>query len=686
MSIHLPTLFLTIVALSLVLCAAVGAAGVRHQSDGLRLWSAGLALLALAFALFMLRGRIDEWISITVANVALQGALALFTEAALRFQRRRPWRWLIWAPLPVAALLFTLWIEQTAARLITNSLLCVFQLALLLLPLLQRRRQTPGNGQYFLIAGAAVVLLAFMVRGVVVALDPAGAVLLTPGAVMAAPLLSTLGPDRSALLMPDLVLAVPVLFAMIAIVMMSIGFVLMTKESADERNRFLALHDELTGLPNRVLGQDRLEQALAAVERRGGRLALLCLGLDEFKHVNDVCGHEAGDEVLRQTAARLCRIVRDGDTVCRLAGDEFMLVLQGVDAPHDVVGICCRIQGALADPFDVPGRQVFATASIGVALYSAGDAALDAGALMRQADSALFEARRAGRNSCRWFEPQMRASMQAYVSVRDALRAALERGEFELHYQPKIALASARVTGVEALLRSRSADGSLANPAEFIPNAEHSGLIVPIGRWVLHQACRQAAAWQASGRCELSVAVNLSAIQLRDGQIERDVDEALAASGLPPERLELELTESALLQPDQAIEAMLSRLRARGVRLSIDDFGTGYSSLAYLNRIPVDKLKIDRTFTLGIRDDDRSRVLVQAMIQIAQGLAITTVAEGVEDAAFAEQLDAMGCDEAQGYFYSRPLPAAELERWLDALVRPGASARVAGEGERLPVC
>ena len=446
------------------------------------------------------------------------------------------------------------------------------------------------------------------------------------------------------------------------------------QKRARERIEFLAYKDPLTGLPNRLLGQDRLRQALASAQRRQTRLAVLYLDLDKFKYINDTYGHAMGDQVLQSVAHRLSQGLRAEDTLCRLSADEFMLILQGLPADNPsmhLAEVCERVLESIAEPHEVNGLRLFSALSIGIALFPQdGD---DPESLMLNAHMALNEAKKVGQNSYRFFEPGMNAAMIRFVLTRDALRSALVNREFELHYQPQVNLHTGRVVGVEALIRWRRPGEGMKLPADFIPEAEESGLIVPIGRWALHEACRQVAAWQAAGWPDLVVGVNLSAVQFRQGQVIADVQAALADSGLNPACLDLELTESLLLQHEASILAILAGWKALGIRLSIDDFGTGYSSLAYLKRFKVDKLKIDRSFVINISRDAEDRAIVQAMIEIARGLKLKSIAEGVEDAALAEQLRLMGCDEVQGYLYAKPLPPAEFKQWLDTFAQRGVN-------------
>ena len=437
------------------------------------------------------------------------------------------------------------------------------------------------------------------------------------------------------------------------------------QKRAQQQISYLAYYDALTGLPNRTLGLDRLAQKVAQAQRHQRSLALLYLDLDRFKHVNDHYGHHLGDRLLQQLGRRLSRGLRAEDSLCRLAADEFMLVLpevRGERSLADLASLCERLLALGSEPFDLDGRQVYADLSIGVALYPRDGA--DGETLMRHADTALHVAKGAGRQTYRFYEPGMNAALTRFIQTREALRDALERQEFVLHYQPQIDLHSGRLVGFEALVRWRRPTVGLVMPAEFIDVAEQSGLIVPLGHWVLTTACRQAATWRASGWPDLVVAVNVSAVQFRRARIGAEVLAVLEETGLAPAGLEVELTESLLLEGQEAALATVAQWQARGIQLAIDDFGTGYSSLAYLRRFAVDKLKIDQSFIAGMADHDADRAIVQAIIDMARGLKLRTLAEGVDEALLASQLRFMGCDEAQGYLYAPPLAAEDLERWL----------------------
>ena len=434
---------------------------------------------------------------------------------------------------------------------------------------------------------------------------------------------------------------------------------------ARQQIEFLAFHDPLTGLPNRISSQERLAYEVATARRHHTSLAVQNLDLDKFKYINDTHGQTVGDHLLKGIAQRLREYLGTTDLLCRLSGDEFLIVLPDVPPEHPVSQVadtCERVLASIVAPFDLDGRQLFTTASIGVALYP--QDADNGETLVLNAHIALNEAKKAGHNSYRLFEAQMNDELVRFVQTREALRTAVERQELVLHYQPQVDLRSGRVVAVEALLRWHRPGAGLTMPQTFIDVAEESGLITPIGRWVLREACRQAVAWHAAGWPDLVMAVNLSAVQFRQGQVAQDVLAALNDSGLDPTHLELELTESILLEPEDTILETVSRWASCGIRLSIDDFGTGYSSLAYLKRFKVDKLKIDRSFIVNLQRDEEDRAIVLAMIQIARSLNLRTIAEGVEDVELAAQLKGMECDEVQGYLYTPPLPAAELTSWL----------------------
>lgn len=433
------------------------------------------------------------------------------------------------------------------------------------------------------------------------------------------------------------------------------------KKSA-ARIEFLAHHDPLTHLPNRVLFRDRFERALAWCERGASKLALLYLDLDHFKNINDTLGHPVGDQLLQQVARRVTETLRDTDTISRQGGDEFLIALAGVQDVEAVGQTAQKILRSLERPFEIDGHELAATVSIGIALWP--EDGLDFDGLLQRADTAMYRAKESGRNACCFYTGEMNAQALENLKMRSALHWALDQNEFVLHYQPQVDLVSGAVVGVEALLRWQRSDGELVPPGRFIPAAEESGQIVPIGAWVLREACAQAMRWQHAGLPEMTMAVNLSAVQFRRGDLQASVTRALEESGLEPGRLELELTESLLLGDTEATLETVHRFKALGVCLSIDDFGTGYSSLAYLRRFAVDKLKIDQSFVRDIVDDPEDAAIVRAIISMARALKLRVVAEGVENEEVARVLGLYHCHEAQGYHFARPMPEEAATAWL----------------------
>ncbi len=430
------------------------------------------------------------------------------------------------------------------------------------------------------------------------------------------------------------------------------------RRGAQARLEFLSHHDSLTGLPNRMLARDRLRQAISFAGRGQFRVALVLVDIDHFKDVNDSFGHSVGDAVLTATAERLEGCVRDSDTVSRTGGDEFLLILTDIHDPDAVAAVAAKILQQLAAPLEIDGAEIRCSVSAGISVYPDDGSEFDA--LLGKADTALDQAKGAGRNAYRFYTERMNVDAIRQLDVRNQLHRALERGEFVLYYQPVVSLASGRVAGAEALIRWKHPSRGLVPPNDFISIAEDSGLIVPIGEWALREACRQAAAWRQSHLPALFVAVNLSAVQFRRGDLERTVAAALADSGLPPALLELELTESILIADSDNVLATVRRLCAHGVRLSIDDFGTGYSSLSYLKRFSVHKLKIDRSFVAEAHKDSGDAAIVGAVIQMARAMNLEVVAEGVEQAETLDFLRSLRCDLVQGYIYGRPVPADEF--------------------------
>ncbi|MFO1358710.1 putative bifunctional diguanylate cyclase/phosphodiesterase [Plasticicumulans sp.] len=425
----------------------------------------------------------------------------------------------------------------------------------------------------------------------------------------------------------------------------------------------LAHHDALTGLPNRLLLIAELDQALRRAARSGGGLAVLFLDLDRFKLVNDSFGHTAGDELLVRAAGRLRERLRQSDLLARLGGDEFVVVLEEVTEPERAAGVAQTLIEALQQPFLLGGgHEVWIGASVGISLYPADGA--EAGALIQRADTALYRAKEDGRGNARFYLEAMTRAVEERLVLEARLRRALERGELVLYYQPQIMLGEPAALGVEALVRWRRPDGKMVPPSDFIPLAEETGLIVPLGEWVLREACRCLRRWLADGVPIHSMAVNLSARQLRLHALAPQLAAILDETGVPGRYLELELTESALMENPDTVAQQLEALRRLGVSLAIDDFGTGYSSLAYLKRFPINTLKIDRSFVLDIPHDPADMQITAAVIALAHNLGLSVLAEGVET---SEQLDFLiehGCDAVQGYRFSPPLPEAAACDWL----------------------
>jgi len=430
------------------------------------------------------------------------------------------------------------------------------------------------------------------------------------------------------------------------------------RQRAEQQIAHMARHDALTDLPNRMLFRERLVEALAGVSR-GSKLAVLYLDLDRFKGVNDTLGHPMGDELLKLVAGRLRHCVRDTDTVARVGGDEFAVIQAGIEEPLDTAILARRISEAVSAPYDLAGHAVVVDTSIGIAL--APSDGLEPDGLLKAADMALYGAKADGRGTHRFFEAAMDMRMKARRELEIALRRALAAGQFELHYQPLVNVDSKRITGCEALLRWNHPERGMIPPAEFIPVAEEIGLIVPLGEWVLRQACLDAASWPDG----IKVAVNLSPIQVTNQNLVPIVVSALAAAGLPARRLEVEITESVLMHNTAKNTATLHQLRELGVHISMDDFGTGYSSLSYLRKFPFDKIKIDRSFISGLPDDNESIAIVRAVAGLAANLNMTATAEGVETAEQLDTIRALGCVEMQGYLFSRPVPPSQIMLLLE---------------------
>lgn len=439
------------------------------------------------------------------------------------------------------------------------------------------------------------------------------------------------------------------------------------QKKIDERLIYLATRDALTGLPNRGLLLDKLAQALLQANDNARSLALLYLELDGFKEINDTLGHRTGDEALRTVALLLKDAMPDVDIIARVGGDEFVLVLENISARSEITAAADRLKGCFQAPVNAAGREIFLTASIGISVYP--DDSDDGETLLRIADIAMYQAKSVGRNTYAHYSPALEARASERLEMRNQLHHAIARNELILHYQPKVSMRTGEIIGAEALIRWNSAERGMISPAQFIPLAEESGLIVPIGEWVLRSACAQAMRWQRLGLPPMIMAVNLSPRQFRQGDLRERLRQILADTGLRPEHLELEVTESAIMENAASAIRLLGDIHDMGVHLAIDDFGTGYSSLAYLKQLPVSILKVDQSFVKGLTSEADDAAIVTAIIAMAKSLRLAVTAEGVETLEQLEALKKLGCDNYQGYFFSRPVPAGEFT----ALLRHTAS-------------
>jgi diguanylate cyclase (GGDEF)-like protein len=445
------------------------------------------------------------------------------------------------------------------------------------------------------------------------------------------------------------------------------------RKRTEKRLSYLANYDSLTGLPNRTLFRDRLEQSMARAGRNGQQLALMFLDLDRFKTINDSLGHDVGDQLLKHVARALSGCLRKTDSVTRnmrddsdimvsrLGGDEFTVLVEGLPGPEPVTVVAQRVLEALALPFMVGEDELYITTSIGITLYP--DDSTDLDGLIKKADMAMYRAKDLGRNTYYFYNDALNVEAAERHALEGSLRHALERDEFALHYQPKADLATGRITGVEALLRWQPLGHAPVGPDKFVPILEDTGLIVPVGTWVIRQACEQMMAWRRAGIPPFKLAVNLSARQFRQQDLTSDVATILEETGFEPEHLEVELTESMLMDDAEGGVRILAALAASGIRIAIDDFGTGHSSLAYLKRFSVHTLKIDRSFVRNTPDDPEDSAIAVAVIALANALKLKVVAEGVETTAQAEFLREQGCDEMQGYLLSRPLNPEAFAAW-----------------------
>jgi diguanylate cyclase (GGDEF)-like protein/PAS domain S-box-containing protein len=430
------------------------------------------------------------------------------------------------------------------------------------------------------------------------------------------------------------------------------------RKVAEEKIRQLAYYDTLTGLPNRGMFLERLHHTLTQAQRDHDKVNLVFLDLDNFKDVNDTQGHDVGDRLLRMVADRLTACMRDSDVLARLGGDEFVVVCPSVATQESVAAVVQRIQSIFIDPFEVEGRQIYSSASIGIAVYP--DDSLDASTLFRCADTAMYQAKNEGRAQFRFFSPELNQKILQRVALENSLRTGLEKREFFLHYQPLWDLKSSRMVGVEVLLRWQSSDFGLMQPATFISLLEDSGLINTIGEWVLRTACTQVRDWALAGHDDLKIAVNVSGKQLKSPKFLEMITSIIQETAVNPKNLELEFTESVIMENVENTVEIFQKLKDIGIQLSIDDFGTGYSSLNYLKHFPVDRIKIDKSFVADVNRNDSDAAIIEAIVSMAQSLSLRVVAEGVENSDQLHSLTKLGCDEVQGFYLAIPMHADDL--------------------------
>lgn len=449
---------------------------------------------------------------------------------------------------------------------------------------------------------------------------------------------------------------------------MSLALDITAQKLAEQKISHLAYYDELTGLPNRTLFKDHLAQACIESDRHKRPAALMFLDMDDFKAINDTLGHEAGNSLLKAAASRLKNCFRTGDTLARFGGDEFAVILTNLGHADDVGSVAQSVIEKLQHPFSISGKELCITFSMGITLYPIDGA--DAEMLLRNADSAMYHAKGMGRNTYQFYSTEMTRRAQENLALQIGLRRAFEQGELLLHYQPQVEIWTGRIIGVEALLRWQDPEKGMISPADFIPIAEETGLIVPIGEWALRTACAQVRAWQDQGFPTICMAVNLSSRQFRQDNFAQRVGKIINGAGIDPRCLELELTESVLMEDAESVSVILAEFKQAGISIAVDDFGTGYSSLSYLKRFPIDKLKIDQSFVRDVTVDANDASLVKAIIAMARALNLKTIAEGIETPDQLEFLRAEGCEEAQGYLIGRPMTAEKISELLQEKKQP----------------
>lgn len=621
----------------------------KEEMRSVHLWGHVGALVAAGTALIALRGIIPGFFSILVADTLIVIALVISFRALNVFLGRATADRVGWA---LAAATFAglfglteIWTSAPGRTPFHASIMAFlfFRNAWVLHRhgSARRERSTLYEKFAFLLAG-----LLILARGVAVAI-------LDPGDTTA---------GVATYFTPDPLRATSFMVFAAVLAITAIGVLWLEIERRERALSRMATIDALTGMANRTLFLDRLAHTLVHAERNRQAAAVMFLDLDRFKVVNDTFGHHAGDTLLKAVAVRVQKNVRNGDTVGRLGGDEFGIVLSTLARPEDAIIAARKVLDALAHPFEPDGRETYMTASIGIAIYpNDSDNPVD---LLKNADIAMYRAKEQGRNNYQFYRPEMNARAASRLALETHLRGALERGEFLLHYQPKAALRGGRISGFEALLRWRHPQRGLVAPLEFISVLEDTGLIVPVGDWVIRSVCSQLRRWQDAGLAVAPVAVNLSARQFQRTDLTAMLDGALADSEIGPGLLEFEITESLLMGDAHEAARFLQVFRDREVRVAVDDFGTGYSNLAYLKRFPLHALKIDQAFVRDITTSADDAAIAISIINIAHSLNLLAVAEGVETVAQLDLLRAHGCDEMQGYLFAKPMPPEECAQFL----------------------